>query len=41
MNPLIGFRNRVVPAYDTMDDERVYQLIRDERGNLPKVLRAG
>ena len=40
MNPLIGFRNRVVHAYETVDDRRVYDMIHDEAGDLLLVLEA-
>ncbi len=40
MSPLIGFRNRVAHAYETVDDRRVYEMIRDEAGDLLLVLEA-
>jgi uncharacterized protein YutE (UPF0331/DUF86 family) len=40
VNPLIGFRNRVVHAYETVDDRRVYEMIADESGDLLVVLEA-
>jgi uncharacterized protein YutE (UPF0331/DUF86 family) len=39
ITPLIGFRNRVVHLYDRVDTGRVFDVLRDHRGDIERLLR--
>lgn len=36
--PILGFRNRVVHLYDRIDEEIVYRILTEERGDLAELL---
>ncbi len=39
ITPIVGFRNRVVHLYDRVDSERVFDVLRDHRGDIERFLR--